>query len=466
MEFEGAERMVRGLIAGLGTGAVVAVLGLGALSVLAPLPANRDGAPVPAMPVPSADPAAGAVVEPLVAAPKPVAPAPAPPPAPAAPAPLTAEPGATPEAVSVPAASEFARGAGDKTPAAPAQEEAPLAGGSAPEAPAEPVKTMPLVATAPMPAARPEAPVAPAAPTLPAAPGDDPVRRPAAEAPVPVPPPGAARAPALGSGGAEIMLMPNGAPAPANLPRVFAPGQQVPGTVVNRLPTIGSEPPPLIEPAPGAAAPSGQTVMAIVLIDVGVAAGGLDRAAIKALDVPVTVAIDPARPDAAEAAADYRAAGIEVAILATDLPEGATAQDAEVALEAWRRAVPGAVAVVEPPAPAFQNDRLVAQAMVKALEREGLALVTQQGAGTNAAAGLARADGLPEAGVWRVLDAARDSDADVGRALDRAEFEATRAGGTTVMLHAWPASVMGLREWAEAGPKVTPAPVSAALTKD
>ena len=185
--------------------------------------------------------------------------------------------------------------------------------------------------------------------------------------------------------------------------------------------------------------------------------------AIKALGLPLTVAIDPTQPDAADAAAEYHAAGLEVAILAVGLPTGATAQDAEVALEAWRRAVPEAVAVVEPPQPAFQNNRLLAQAMVPALAREGLALVTQAGTGTNAAAQIARADGLPEASVWKVLDAGRGSEAEIGRALDRAAAEADRNEGAVVMLHAWPASVMGLREWAEEGAKEAPAPVSSQL---
>ncbi|MFT3690110.1 divergent polysaccharide deacetylase family protein [Paenirhodobacter sp.] len=178
---------------------------------------------------------------------------------------------------------------------------------------------------------------------------------------------------------------------------------------------IGSEPPPLIEPAPGAL-----PVMAVVLVDVGVAAGGLDRAAIKALDVPVTIALDPTRPDAAEAAADYRTAGIEVAILAPDLPEGA---DADAALDAWRKAVPGAVAVVAGPP------------LAQALARAGIARV-----------------GAEET---QVLDAGRDSEAGVGRALER-----VGAGGATVLLHSWPASVMGLRAWAETERGVTPAPVS------
>ena len=474
--------MVRGLMAGLGTGGLVAVLGLGALSVLAPLPTGPAAnlpqrpaeAPAPVRPAPPAvvvapapvakPPAAKPVVAPTPEAAHAAAPAPETKPLvtqvpevrqPAAP---EAPARSAPDAVSVPAASEFARGAGDRAPAAPQAEAAPVAT-AAPVAPSEPAVTMPLVAAAPAPAARPEAPQAPLVPPVPEAAPEAPVDGPAAEAPVPVPPPGEALSPGLSPAGREIVLMPNAPSGPG--PRIFAPGQGAPGTVVNRLPAIGSEPLPQIEPAP-AAAPAGPH-LSIVLIDVGTAAGGLDRAAIKALGLPLTVAIDPTQPDAADAAAEYHAAGLEVAILAVGLPTGATAQDAEVALEAWRRAVPEAVAVVEPPQPAFQNNRLLAQAMVPALAREGLALVTQAGTGTNAAAQIARADGLPEASVWKVLDAGRGSEAEIGRALDRAAAEAGRNEGAVVMLHAWPASVMGLREWAEEGAKAAPAPVSSQL---
>lgn len=299
----------------------------------------------------------------------------------------------------------------------------------------------------------------------------------------------------------EIVLLPDGSPVPdATLPRVFrpdgtstfkpsaAPGAGLPevaGVRVNRLPTIGTDP---AAPADGAlpqadallpeggadrpalrryAAPfagaEGLPRYAVVIVDEGEAAGGLDRTTLKTLGFPVTVAIDPERPDAAQAAAEYRAAGLEVAILARALPLGATAADLEVALEDWHRKLPEVIAVVEPARPLIQNNRPLAQQLVKILAREGLGLVTQR-QGLNAAAQIAGSEGLPEAELWRVLDTARDDAPVIERTLSRAAFEAQREGQVAVMISSWPQSVAGLMSWAAAGEgKVALAPVSALM---
>lgn len=561
--------MVRGLIAGLATGGVVAVLGLGALSLVAPLPrpnattppasatgedgpAARDAAPrTPRLPVPANSPA------PIVAAPGPTASgptaprlaAPSAPPTTIPPPPIApAAPLAEAPAPSLPPPVALA-GAGDAAPVAPAGEGVTAAEPVVPAAPApvaEPTATpLPGTETAARPDAVATAPASPAAPEPPLA-----MREPGAEAPVPVPPPGEVVAPELPQAeadeaavartvpapaapaapsaagaapatprapepGQEIVLLPDGAivPPAAQLPRVFSPGDapqgfaNAPGTAVNRLPTIGDEtqvatapapgflrppgteapagalagePPPTTAAVPAPAAPAsrgddapirrygaaftpepGKPLFSVVLIDPGTAAGGLDSGTIKALGLPLTIAIDPTRPDAATAAAAYRAAGLEVAILAAPLPAGATAQDLEVALEAWRAVLPEAVAVVEPPTPVVQNNRLLSQDLVAVLGREGLGLVTQSG-GTNAAEQLARAAGLPEVRVWRVLDADRERGAVVERTLTRAAFEAARDGAVTVMLSAWPESISGLTSWSVgATGSVSLAPVSA-----
>lgn len=561
--------MVRGLIAGLATGGVVAVLGLGALSLVAPLPrpnattppasatgedtpAARGAAPrTPRLPVPANSPA------PIVAAPGPTAPGPTAPrlAAPSAPPPTIAPaaPLAEAPAPSLPPPAALA-GAGDAAPVAPAGEGVTAAEPVVPAPPApvaEPAATpLPGTESAARPDAVATAPASPAAPEAPLA-----MREPGAEAPVPVPPPGEVVAPELPQAeadeaavarsvpvpaapaappaaaaadddaapatsrapepGQEIVLLPDGAivPPAAQLPRVFSPGDapqgfaNAPGTAVNRLPTIGDEtqvatapapgflrppgaeapagalaggPPPATAAVPAPAAPAprgdeapirrygaaftpepGKPLFSVVLIDPGTAAGGLDSGTIRALGLPLTIAIDPTRPDAAAAAAAYRAAGLEVAILASPLPEGATVQDLEVALEAWRAVLPEAVAVVEPPKPVVQNNRLLSQDLVAVLGREGLGLVTQSG-GTNAAEQLARAADLPEVRVWRVLDADRERGAVVERTLARAAFEAARDGAVTVMLSAWPESISGLTSWSVgATGTVNFAPVSA-----
>jgi hypothetical protein len=64
--------------------------------------------------------------------------------------------------------------------------------------------------------------------------------------------------------------------------------------------------------------------MAIVLVDDGTLAGA--PAAVAALPIPVTIAIEPGSPGAAAAMAAYRAAGIEV-MAVSRLPAGATFRD-------------------------------------------------------------------------------------------------------------------------------------------
>jgi polysaccharide deacetylase 2 family uncharacterized protein YibQ len=299
---------------------------------------------------------------------------------------------------------------------------------------------------------------------------------------------------------------PDGAPSqegpvaeqPRVLPRVFSPSSpagpsgrsagftNAPGVRVGRLPTIGADPAPAeaapgdlpveaTEPVPAGPLPplqahaqpfdrpEGKALFSVVLIDTGTAAGGLDRATLKTLGMPVTIAIDPRRPDAAEAARDFRAARFEVAILAAPFPPAATPADLEVTIEAWRQAVPEAIALVDGTPPVFQGDRRLAQEVVRILAREGLGLVSQA-QGLNAAAQIAQSAQVPQARVWRVLDTARDKSATIERMLGRAAFEATRDQGVTVMLSGWPQSVAGLIAWAPGlPPEAAFAPVSAMI---
>ncbi|OOY05447.1 divergent polysaccharide deacetylase family protein [Thioclava sp. F28-4] len=283
-------------------------------------------------------------------------------------------------------------------------------------------------------------------------------------------------------------------------PRIFSlqdapslPGKPVggfksaPGVVVDRLPQVTPSTAPTPEEGPDAqsaqdmpevaavdaadlnpirkfAAPapiSDKPQISLVLIDPGVAAGGLDPATITASDLPMTIAIDPTREGAADDAKAFRAAGFEVAILAAGLPANAAPEDVEVALEAWRHVIPEAVAVVEPPQPQFQNNRPLARQMISALSRGGLGVVTQK-KGFDSANQIATSADLPRAQVWRVIDDGREKAAVISRMLARADFEAERNGSVVVMLSAWPESVQGIEDWyIDAQNQVTLTPVSA-----
>lgn len=446
--------MAGGLIKGMVAGVVVSGLGLGAVSLVLPLPSPGPGRTAPPKAAPL-DPAAAQAV-----------------------------PG-TPAATPAPARTAPTEGQ-------PAPVLAPV---TEPPAKPETAVTPPVIAP-------PEQPPAVALDLPPQAEPAMPVPPGIASAPD-LPPDLSAAAPAPGPGG-EITLMPDGAlvpPGPAR-PRVIVPGQGGPGeggagfaaaegTKVNRLPQVGSAPrgssvppsgapvtpfgtdaaPPAAPPAPEASGPAltrfgaafvekpGKPYLTVLLVDVGTMAGGLDAQTIAALGSWVTVVLDPAAPGVTEAAATYRAAGLEVAMLAGSLPAGAQAQDLEVALAAWQRAVPQAVALVEPETPVLQGKApLLAQAE-KALAAEGMAYVTQPGG-----IGARATKDVPRAGIFRVLDTRRDKAAVITRTLGRAGFEAARDGATVVMLSAWPESVAGLTAWAaEEGANYNLAPLSALI---
>lgn len=294
--------------------------------------------------------------------------------------------------------------------------------------------------------------------------------------------------------------LPQGGDAVPTKPRIFSlqdapsmPGKpasgfkSAPGVVVDRLPQVMPSAPPSLgdgpdgggaQDAPGTAqvdaadlspiekfaapAPAGdKPEISLILIDPGVARGGLDPATITASDLPMTIAIDPTRDGAAEDAKAFRAAGFEVAILASGLPANAAPEDVEVALEAWRHVIPEAVAVVEPPEPQFQNNRPLARQMVSALGRSGLGVVTQK-KGFDSANQIAISADLPRAQIWRVIDDGREKAAVISRMLARADFEAERNGSVVVMLSAWPESFQGIEDWyVDAQDKVTLTPVSA-----
>ncbi|MCC5983174.1 MAG: divergent polysaccharide deacetylase family protein [Rhodobacteraceae bacterium] len=203
--------------------------------------------------------------------------------------------------------------------------------------------------------------------------------------------------------------------------------------------------------------------LAVILIDDGIDAE--TRADLVALPFPVTMALDPLAEGARDAAAAYRAAGLEVLMLAADLPARATASDLEVLFEGWLDALPEAVGLIDTPDTGFQNNRALAQLLVPVLERDGHALVSYA-RGLNAASQLAEAAGLARGQVFRVLDADAESVFTIRRYLDRAVFEAGRDGSVIVLGHADRTDTLaGLMAWRMEGraDQVVLVPVSAAL---
>jgi uncharacterized protein len=267
---------------------------------------------------------------------------------------------------------------------------------------------------------------------------------------------------------------------------------EVDGVKIGRLPRIGdAEPLPKGEALPAAEAnpdadpevvidgeqdepplrkyarefenPDSKPLFSIILIDTGGA--DLDRAALAALPFPVSFVLDPLAPDAAAAAKIYRDAGQEVVMVATGIPEGATASDLEVTFQTHAAALPEAVAVIDTEFGAFQADRPLATQVVPILKAQGRGLISWD-RGLNAADQVARREGLAAGMVFRKLDGAGENKAAVRRALDRAAFKAAQDGRVMVIGQTIPDTVAALVEWAVEGrsASVALAPVSAVLT--
>ena len=332
----------------------------------------------------------------------------------------------------------------------------PMAGAAAAEGPALPqVAAAPRSGPAPEPAAGAPAEPLPAAPPAALAPADP--------APAATPP---AAAPAAPESAPPAELPPSAA-APIPQPGfTSSPGVRIlrPGNDPATVPAAPAPPAGALDRyAASFTAPSDTALISVVLVDSGLATGGVDLATLKSLPFPVTFALDPTRPGAAEAARAYRAAGFEVAILASAIPPGATPSDIEVSWQGFQTALPEAIAVLDGPEARVQNDRRLASQLVALAGEAGMGLLTRD-RGLNPARQIAAEAGLPEARIYRELDAAGENTATIRRYLDRAAFEAKRDGGVVVLGRSRPDTVTALFAWAaEPATGATPAPLSALL---
>ena len=206
----------------------------------------------------------------------------------------------------------------------------------------------------------------------------------------------------------------------------------------------------------------GKPLMSIVLKYAG--ADGLDRTTLSTFSFPVTFAVDPTIPDAAEAAQAFRDAGHEVIILAPALPQGATPSDLAQLLTGYVDALPQAVGLMDAVEGGFQNDRSKVTQVVEALDEGGHGMLTYD-RGLNSAQQIADRAGLPAALVFRELDADREDGETIRRYLDRAAFRAGQEDGVIMVGHSYPETVTALFSWVlePRSQSVKMAPVSAVL---
>jgi polysaccharide deacetylase 2 family uncharacterized protein YibQ len=247
------------------------------------------------------------------------------------------------------------------------------------------------------------------------------------------------------------------------LPSIAAPeaGAEAAPAEAMALPDDASQP-PIKRYAAAFANTSGKPLFSLILSDDG--SPDLDRAKLAALPFPVTFAVNPLAPNAAEAAATYRAGGKEVVMIATGLPTGAQPSDVEQSFQAMSAALPESVAVVDLAQKGFQDDRALASQIVAIIKDQGRGLITYD-RGLNAADQVARREDLPAAIVFRDLDGQGEETPMIRRYLDRAAFKAAQEGRVTVIGTAKPATVAAIMEWTIEGraSSVTMAPASAVM---
>lgn len=253
------------------------------------------------------------------------------------------------------------------------------------------------------------------------------------------------------------------------LPRIDATGtegeatQTGAGVDAGSAEPTGAEAPPYIQFARGFENPAAKPVFAIVLRDTG--GPDIDREALAALPFPVSFAIDPTLPDAQNAALIYRAAGQEVLMLATGLPEGATASDIEVTFGVHARTLEEAVAVLDPETGGVQGNRGLAQQVLEVVKSQGRGVLSWD-RGLNAVSQIARREGMQNGVVFRNLDAEGEAGPVIRRYLDRAAFKAAQDGRVIVAGRTRPETVAAILEWTVEGraDTVALAPVTAAMT--
>ena len=203
----------------------------------------------------------------------------------------------------------------------------------------------------------------------------------------------------------------------------------------------------------------GRAVVTVVLVDDGAPLALFGEAGLPR-DLAVTVAVDPTLPDAAERAQAHRAAGREVMLAGTALPEGAAAQDVEVSLAAAIGAVESSVALLD------LSDRraMDAGAILPVLAEGGRGLVTLSD--RLGALDAARRAGVPAVKAFRLLDDEGRWVDGLARDLDRATFEALRDGAAVVAGRWRRETLEAIALWLARGrgDEVQLAPISAVLT--
>lgn len=209
---------------------------------------------------------------------------------------------------------------------------------------------------------------------------------------------------------------------------------------------------------------AGKPLMSIVLIDDGEMPAA--AAALAGLPFPVTIAIDPAKENAAALMETYRADGFEVAVLAK-LPEGALPSDVEISFESIFGTLPESIAVLDLGESGLQADRAVTEQAMNILASQGRGLITVS-QGLNMSLRAAEVAGVPSVEVSRDLDSDGQDARVVRRFVDQAAFRARQESGVVLVGRIRPDTISALILWGTANQDdlVALVPVSAILNAE
>lgn len=209
--------------------------------------------------------------------------------------------------------------------------------------------------------------------------------------------------------------------------------------------------------------PEAKPLMSIILID---DEGAFGAEALKDFPYPLSFAVSPSDPDAAEKMARHRAAGFEVLALA-DLPKAASAQDAEVSMAVWLDTLPETVGILEGVGTGIQGNRKLADQVAAIAGDTGRGLITQDN-GLNTVQKLAARNGIPSGVIFRDIDGARQDPTIMRRFLDQAAFRAGQQGTVVMLGRLRPDTISALLLWGleDRGGRVAMAPISAVMTQE
>jgi polysaccharide deacetylase 2 family uncharacterized protein YibQ len=255
-------------------------------------------------------------------------------------------------------------------------------------------------------------------------------------------------------------------------------GNLAPAITTGRLPSLGQDDeetadgdavsaeavPPIERFAVPVEVKSDKPLMAIVLIDAGDGALGVE--ALESFPYPLTFAVDANGVDAPARMQTYREKGFEVLAL-VDLPRGSNSSDVEVAMSAYLAAVPEAVGILEGVTSGVQSSREMADQLTQIILDSGHGMLLQA-SGLNTARKLAAREGIPAATVFRDFDGNGQSASVMRRFLDQAAFRAGQEGGVVMMGRLQAETISALLIWglADRASRVSLVPVSAVLLQE